>query len=58
MRNLDAPRWSEVGFMATLRTGVTPYGKELDPENMPWKSLGKMTDDELKAVWLYLSSLE
>ena len=47
LRNLDAPRWSEVGFIATLRTGVTPYGKELDPENMPWKSLGKMTDDEL-----------
>jgi hypothetical protein len=24
---------------------------------MPWKTFGKMTDDELKAVWMYLQSL-
>jgi hypothetical protein len=24
---------------------------------MPWPVLGQMTDDELKAVWLYLQSL-
>jgi hypothetical protein len=36
---------------------MTPSGKELDTAFMPWDFAGKMTDDELKAVWLYLQSL-
>jgi mono/diheme cytochrome c family protein len=48
--------WSEEDFMITLRTGVTPGGKHLKSA-MPWKYFGQMTDDELKAVWLYLQSL-
>jgi hypothetical protein len=24
---------------------------------MPWKYFGKMSDDELKALWMYLQSL-
>jgi mono/diheme cytochrome c family protein len=48
--------WSERDFITTLRTGVTPGGKHLSDE-MPWKYFGQMTDDELKAVWLYLHSL-
>ncbi len=48
--------WSEKDFMTTLRTGVTPGGHQLK-DVMPWKYFGQMTDDELKAVWLYLQSL-
>ena len=48
--------WSEEDFMTTLQTGVTPSGHKLT-EKMPWKYFGQMTDDELKAVWLYLQSL-
>jgi len=48
--------WSEDDFIATLRTGVTPGGKQLKSA-MPWKYFGQMTDDEMKAVWLYLQSL-
>ena len=48
--------WSEEDFMTTLRTGVTPSGHQLK-DVMPWKYFGQMTDDELKAVWLYLQSL-
>jgi len=48
--------WSEEQFIATMRTGVTPGGHQLI-EFMPWKYFGQMTDDELKAVWLYLQSL-
>ncbi len=48
--------WTEADFFNTLRTGVTPSGHELS-ESMPWQGLGKMTDDELKAVWMYLQSL-
>lgn len=48
--------WSEEDFITTMRTGVTPGGHQLKDE-MPVKYLGQMTDDELKAVWLYLQSL-
>jgi mono/diheme cytochrome c family protein len=48
--------WSEQDFFTTMRTGVTPGGHRLD-EEMPWKYFGQMTDDELRAVWLYLQSL-
>jgi mono/diheme cytochrome c family protein len=48
--------WSEEQFIATLRTGITPGGKQLK-DVMPWKYFGQMTDDELKAVWMYLQSL-
>lgn len=48
--------WSEEDFMRTLRTGVTPTGHKLI-DVMPWKYFGQMTDDELKAVWMYLQSL-
>ncbi len=40
-----------------MRTGVTLSGRELCNEYMPWQTTGQMTDDELKAVWLYLQSL-
>ena len=50
-------RWSEEEFIRTLRSGKTPYGKNLNDEFMPWKSVGKFTDDQLKALWLYLSTL-
>lgn len=49
--------WSEADFIQTLRTGVTPSGRELRQEYMPWNILGQMTDDELKALWLYLQSV-
>lgn len=48
--------WSEADFFKALREGVTPSGRQFS-DAMPWKGLGKMTDDELKAVWLYLQSL-
>lgn len=48
--------WSEEEFIQTLRTGLTPGGRQLR-ETMPWKYFGRMTDDELKALWLYLKSL-
>lgn len=49
--------WTEAEFISTLRTGVTPEGKELDRAYMPWPNIGRMTDDELKALWLYLKTL-
>jgi mono/diheme cytochrome c family protein len=48
--------WSDDDFIKTLRTGVTPGGHHL-MDVMPWKYFGQMTDNELKAVWMYLQSL-
>ena len=48
--------WSEADFVTALRTGQTPSGRMLD-EAMPWRSLGHLTDAELKAIWLYLQGL-
>jgi cytochrome c553 len=48
--------WSEEDFITTLRTGVTPNGNQLK-DVMPWEYFGQMTDDELRAVWMYLQSL-
>jgi cytochrome c553 len=41
--------WAEAEFMLAARTRTSKF--------MPWKSLGQMTDDELKALWLYLKSM-
>lgn len=48
--------WSEEDFFKTMRTGITPSGHQLDVE-MPWMYYGRMTDEELRAMWLYLQSL-
>jgi hypothetical protein len=39
-----------------MYTGVTPSGHELNPDLMPWQEIAKSSDDELKAIWLYLQS--
>jgi mono/diheme cytochrome c family protein len=49
--------WTEEDFISTLRTGVKPDGTKLDPMMMPYPLIGQMTDVELRAVWLYLSTL-
>ncbi len=49
--------WSEDDFINAIRTGTTPSGYQLDPELMPWTTYSKFTDDELKAIWMYLQTL-
>lgn len=48
--------WSEADFVKAMRTGVRPGGRVLSVA-MPWPYIGKMTDDELRASWLYLQSV-
>jgi mono/diheme cytochrome c family protein len=48
--------WKEADFIKAMRTGTKPDGKSLS-DNMPWKSVGKLSDDELKAIFTYLQSL-
>ncbi len=49
--------WDEAGFIHTLRTGMTPDGRALDPSLMPWPATAVMSDLELQALWAYLESL-
>ncbi len=49
--------WTEEDFITAIRTGVTPSGYKLDNEFMPWETFRNYTDDELKAIWMYLQTL-
>lgn len=50
-------KWTEEQFIATLRTGGTPEGKQLDNAFMPWQMTQAYTDTELKSLYIYLKSL-
>ena len=49
-------KWSEADFTKALRTGVRPDGRILSAV-MPWPYTKFLTDDEIKAMWMYLRSL-
>ena len=49
--------WTAVDFITTMRTGITPIGQALNPTFMPWQDFGRMTDEDLTALFLYLQSL-
>jgi cytochrome c553 len=48
--------WSLEEFIATMRTGIDPNSHELN-EQMPWRPIGKMDDDELGAIYEFLVHL-
>jgi hypothetical protein len=49
--------WPEEMFIKTLRTGkMMGMSRDILPP-MPWQDIGKMTDDDLKAIFAYLKSL-
>jgi hypothetical protein len=50
------PGWGEEGFIQIIKTGQK-HGRAINPEYMPWESYRHMTEDELRAVYLYLQSL-
>jgi mono/diheme cytochrome c family protein len=49
--------WTDAQFINTIRTGVAPSGHALNPDEMPWQHFNSYSDDELKAIFLYLQSL-
>jgi len=48
--------WTQAQFISTLRTGVDPSGHALNNQ-MPWRNVGRMDDEELAAVYAYITSL-
>ena len=48
--------WKFEEFVTTMRTGVDPNGHEIERQ-MPWKPIGRMGEDELRAIYEYLTHL-
>jgi cytochrome c553 len=48
--------WSEQDFFTALRMGRRPDGTTIDPF-MPWALTAAMTDDEIRALWMYLKTV-
>jgi mono/diheme cytochrome c family protein len=49
-------RWKFEEFVTTMRTGVDPNGHQLGRQ-MPWRPIGRMGDEELRAIYEYLTHL-
>lgn len=49
--------WSEEDFFTAMKTGLTPDGRTLSPDTMPWEVVGQFGDDEIQAIWLYIQSV-
>ncbi|WP_420147681.1 c-type cytochrome [Spirosoma sp.] len=50
-------KWTQEQFMATLRTGKTPSGHQINNENMPWKMTAQYEQKELASLYQYFRSL-
>jgi hypothetical protein len=48
--------WKPAEFIATMRTGTDPSGHQLSSQ-VPWRAIGKMDDEELTALYEYLTHL-
>jgi len=49
-------KWSEADFVVSMRDGNRPDGSGIHPF-MPWEYTANYTDDELRALWLFLQSV-
>lgn len=50
-------QWTEAEFMHTLRTGKTPSGHQMKPDDMPWTMTAQYDEKELASLYAYLKSL-
>ena len=53
----DIKKWTEADYVKALRQGVEPNREKIN-SFMPWKGAGKMTDEEIRATWLYLRTVK
>jgi mono/diheme cytochrome c family protein len=49
-------KWGEADFIKALREGVKPDGGKVRFP-MPWENFSKLTDTELKALWMYMKTV-
>lgn len=58
-RNIGAtgmPGWTEADFIKAMRTGLRPDGTPINPF-MPWALTGRLSDEELSALYQHLRSV-
>lgn len=55
-RGGEIGKWTEADFTKAIRTGTRPDGRILNTA-MPWPYAKNMTDDEIRAIWLYIQSI-
>jgi mono/diheme cytochrome c family protein len=48
--------WDEADFFRSMREGRRPDGSQIS-EFMPWQAMGRMKDEELRAIWRYMQSV-
>ncbi len=48
--------YSESDFARAMREGKRPAGTPIS-ETMPWKFIGKMSDAQLRSIWLFLQTV-
>lgn len=56
----DLGNWTAEEFATALQTGLLPDGRVISTAietGMPWPTYANMTEDEVAAIWSYLSSL-
>lgn len=56
-RETGIGNWTEEDLRRTLREGIGRGGKRLYPA-MPYPAYTRMTDDDIRALWTYLRTLE
>lgn len=49
--------WSETSFVESLRAGKVHGGERPILPPMPWRNVARLTDDDLRSVYRYLTSL-
>lgn len=49
--------WTEADFIQSMRIGIRPSGVEIHPF-MPFKAIGTLSDDDLKALWKAMQTYE
>ncbi|MBD2755894.1 c-type cytochrome [Spirosoma validum] len=57
-RTGNVGKWTQAQFIATLRTGKTPSGHQLNNEYMPWKMTAQYDQKELASLYQYFRSLK
>jgi len=49
-------KWTEADFVKVIRTGMRPDGRVISAV-MPWPYMKELSDEDLKAMWLYIHAL-
>jgi cytochrome c553 len=52
----ELAKWSEADFMKAVREGKRPNGTVISAA-MPWPYMKGLTDNEIKAMWMYIHAL-